>query len=258
LIQYAVEEALEAGIDTLIFITSRKKHAISDHFDTAFELQTRLSEQGKTETVERIVGMIPEAVARVHVTQPEARGLGHAVLCAESVVGDEPFAVILADDMILNDGPGCLSQMVTDWERSGASLLGVETIPRELTGQYGVVSLAPGQSPGTGGVVDSIVEKPHPDEAPSNLGVVGRYILDPAIFGFLHRQGAGAGGEIQLTDAIAAMLAQRPVHAFAFEGTRFDCGSRAGFIRATLEYAMQHEDLKQPLLDHMRQLLARH
>ena len=253
LIQYAVEEALEAGIDTLIFVTSRKKHAISDHFDTAFELQTRLAEDGKADLLERVTGIVPEGVSRVHVTQPEALGLGHAILCAESVVGDEPFAILLADDMIRNDGAGALAQMADVYRQCGSSLIGVENIPDEMTSSYGVVGVKVndrGQK-----AIHTIVEKPAPEDAPSRLGVVGRYILDPSIFDYLREIPAGAGGEIQLTDGIAAMLNTHPVIALPFEGERYDCGSRHGYIRATIDYALDHAGLREDMLDHMLQLL---
>jgi UTP--glucose-1-phosphate uridylyltransferase len=255
LIQYAVEEALEAGIDTLIFITSRKKHAISDHFDTAFELETRLAAAGKAELLERVTGVVPDHVSRVHVTQPEALGLGHAILCAESVVGDEPFAILLADDMIRNDGPGALAQMTETYRQTGASVIGVEEVPEHLTSSYGIV----GTRENDRGLmeIETIVEKPQPAEAPSRLGVVGRYVLDAAIFGYLRNVQAGAGGEIQLTDGIAALLTTHPVLALPLVGERFDCGSRHGFIKATIEYAMDHDDMRDDILDHMQLLLAR-
>ncbi len=255
LIQYAVEEAIEAGIDTLIFITSRKKHAISDHFDTAFELQTRLQESGKTELLTRITEIVPDHVHRVHVTQPEALGLGHAVLCAETVVGDEPFAVILADDMVLNQGPGAIAQMVALHERTGASVLGVEQIPLELSSSYGMVDVherGDGLKP-----IRTIVEKPQPADAPSNLGVVGRYILNPSIFRHLRDIKPGVGGEIQLTDGIAAMLQSEQVLALPFEGVRYDCGSREGYIRATLDHALELDDLREPILAHIREILEK-
>jgi UTP--glucose-1-phosphate uridylyltransferase len=253
LIQYAVEEALEAGIDTLIFVTSRKKHAISDHFDTAFELQTRLAEDGKTDLLEKIMGIVPDGVSRVHVTQPEALGLGHAVLCAESVVGDEPFAVLLADDMVRNDGAGALAQMVDVYRRNGSSVIGVEEIPDQLTSSYGVV----GDDVNDRGqkAIHTIVEKPATEDAPSRLGVVGRYILDPSVFDYLHKTPAGAGGEIQLTDSIAAMLKTHPVIALPFDGERYDCGSRHGYIKATIDYALEHEGLREDVFDHMLALL---
>jgi len=255
LIQYAVEEALEAGIDTLIFITSRKKHAISDHFDTAFELQTRLAESGKTEILARVKDIIPEHVSRVHVTQTEALGLGHAVLCAESVVGDEPFAVILADDMVLNRGPGALAQMVSLHEATGASVIGVERIPPELTCSYGVVGVAEDESEHKR--IHTIVEKPLAADAPSDLGVVGRYVLSPRIFELLHGVRAGVGGEIQLTDGIAALLGHEPVLALPFQGKRYDCGSREGYIRATIDHALELDDLREPVLAHIRETLGR-
>jgi len=255
LIQYAVEEALEAGVDTLIFITSSSKHAISDHFDTAFELETRLAAAGKTDLLERVTGVVPDHVTRVHVTQPEALGLGHAVLCAASVVGDEPFAILLADDMIRNDGPGALAQMTEVYLQTGASVIGVEEVPEHLTSSYGIVGTRENEQ----GLmeIETIVEKPRPAEAPSRLGVVGRYVLDPAVFAYLRTVQAGAGGEIQLTDGIAALLASHPVLALPLIGERFDCGSRHGFIKATIEYAMDHDDMRDGILDHMQLLLAR-
>jgi UTP--glucose-1-phosphate uridylyltransferase len=253
LIQYAVEEALEAGIDTLIFVTSRKKHAISDHFDTAFELQTKLAEDGKTDLLERVTGIVPDGVSRVHVTQSEALGLGHAILCAESVVGDEPFAILLADDMIRNDGPGALAQMVDVYRQSGSSVIGVEEIPDELTRSYGVVGVDLDEQGRN--AIHTMVEKPAPEDAPSRLGVVGRYILDSSVFDYLAEIPAGAGGEIQLTDGIAAMLKDHPVLALPFDGERYDCGSRHGFIRATIDYALEDERLREDILDHMLELL---
>ena len=253
LIQYAVEEALEAGIDTLIFVTSRKKHAISDHFDTAFELQTRLAEEGKADLLERVTSIVPDGVRRVHVTQPEALGLGHAILCAESVVGNEPFAVLLADDMIRNDGPGALAQMVGVYQQNGSSVIGVEEIPDELTSSYGVVGVEVNEQGQN--AIHTMVEKPATEDAPSRLGVVGRYILDASVFGYLHGIPAGAGGEIQLTDGIAAMLKTHPVLALPFDGERYDCGSRQGFIRATIDYALEHDGLREDVLEHMFKLL---
>jgi UTP--glucose-1-phosphate uridylyltransferase len=253
LIQYAVEEALEAGIDTLIFVTSRKKHAISDHFDTSFELESRLAQEGKTELLNRITGIVPDGVSRVHVTQTEALGLGHAVLCAQSVVGDEPFAILLADDMVRTDGPGALAQMVQAYRQSGSGVIGVEEIPLEWTSSYGIVGVE--ENSDGHKAIQTIVEKPAPEDAPSRLGVVGRYILDPAVFRYLREMPAGAGGEIQLTDGIAAMLKTHRVLALPFEGQRYDCGSRHGFIKATIDYALEHEDLREEMLEHMLALL---
>lgn len=255
LIQYAVEEALEAGIDTLIFITSRNKHAISDHFDAAYELQTKLAASGRNELLARITDIIPPHVSRVHVTQVEALGLGHAVLCAESIVGNEPFAVLLADDMVLNRGPGALAQMVALHGRTGASVLGVERIAPELTRSYGVVGVREDEQ----GLqrVETIVEKPAPENAPSDLGVVGRYILSPGIFARLRRVTPGVGGEIQLTDAIAALLEHERVLALPLEGARYDCGSREGYIKATIDHALELDDLREAVLDHLRRVLER-
>jgi UTP--glucose-1-phosphate uridylyltransferase len=253
LIQYAVEEALEAGIETLIFITSNKKHAISDHFDSDFELETKLARSGKRDLLERIVDIVPGHVDRVYVTQTEALGLGHAILCAASVVGDEPFAVLLADDMVKNDGPGALAQMVEVHERTGASVIGVEEVPLKKTASYGIVGVeedAEGYK-----AIRTMVEKPQPEEAPSNLGIIGRYVLDGSLFDYLRDVQAGSGGEIQLTDGIAAMLAQHPVIALPLEGERYDCGSRHGFIEATIKYAMDHDDIREDMLDHMAGLL---
>jgi UTP--glucose-1-phosphate uridylyltransferase len=255
LIQYAVEEALEAGIDTLIFITSRKKHAISDHFDSSFELETRLAEAGKTELLERITSIVPQNVDRVHVTQAQALGLGHAILCAESVIGDEPFAILLADDMIRNDGAGALSQMVRVHQQTGHSVIGVEEIPIEWTSSYGMVGVDENEQGFKS--IHTMVEKPAPEDAPSRLAIVGRYVLDSAVFPFLRKVQAGAGGEIQLTDGIAAMLDSNPVLALPLEGDRFDCGSRHGFIKATIEYAMDHEEIREDMLDHMEELLRK-
>lgn len=259
LIQYAVEEALEAGIETLIFVTSRKKHAISDHFDSAFELESRLAESGKLDLLKRITEIVPENISRVHVTQSEALGLGHAILCAESVVGDEPFAILLADDMIRSQGKGALAQMVDVHDQTGASVIGVEEIPRELTRSYGIVGLADEDSDLPEDAVKrirTIVEKPAPEDAPSRLGVVGRYVLSPHVFSCLRDVQAGAGGEIQLTDGIAAMLESHKVLACPFSGVRYDCGSRQGFIKATIDYALDHHDLRDEILEHMSGLLA--
>jgi len=254
LIQYAVEEALEAGIETLVFVTSRKKHAISDHFDTAFELQTRLAESGKSELLARITGIVPDHVSLVYVTQPEALGLGHAILCAESVIGDEPFAILLADDLIRNSGDGALAQLIDVHNRTGASVIGVEEIPEEKTRSYGVVGVNTNENGMQ--AIHTIVEKPAPEDAPSRLGVVGRYVLSPSVFAQLRNVRAGAGGEIQLTDGISSMLDSETVLACPFEGIRYDCGSRRGFIRATMDYALEDDGLREVILEHMAQLLG--
>jgi len=259
LIQYAVEEALEAGIETLIFVTSRKKHAISDHFDSAYELETRLADAGKLDLLKQITEIVPENVSRVHVTQSEALGLGHAVLCAESVVGDEPFAILLADDLIRSQGRGALAQMVDVYDQTGASVIGVEEIAREMTASYGIVGVN-NEDYGSSRAkeIHTIVEKPAPEDAPSRLGVVGRYVLSADVFSCLRNVQAGAGGEIQLTDGIAAMMNTHKVLACPFTGVRYDCGSRQGFIKATIDYALDHHDLRDEILKHMSDLLAHH
>jgi UTP--glucose-1-phosphate uridylyltransferase len=246
LIQYAVEEAVEAGIDSVIFVTSHKKQAILDHFGTDKDLQSTLRAQGKNELFERISDIIPAHVSVQYVIQEQALGLGHAVWCAKPLVGDEPFAVLLADDLIRSAGNGCLKQMVAEYKATGAGVIGVEKIPASMTDRYGIVSVE--RDSEERDYIHAIVEKPAPEVAPSNLGVVGRYILPAEIFTLLESVREGVGGEIQLTDAIALQLASKPMLAHAFEGVRYDCGSRHGFIRATVEYALGHEDLRADML----------
>ena len=241
LIQYAVDEAIEAGCDTLIFVTNRYKHAVADYFDKAYELEQKLERSGKFEQLELVRNVLPEGVRAVFVTQAEALGLGHAVLCAKPVVGDEPFAVVLPDDLIWNRGPGALRQMADAAESSGASVIAVQDVPREQTGSYGIV--ATDNFAGRQGRIRAIVEKPAPEVAPSNLAVVGRYVLNPRIFSLLENTTPGAGGEIQLTDAIAALLAEDTVNAYRFQGTRSDCGTHLGLIEATIRFALDHEVL---------------
>lgn len=241
LIQYAVDEAVEAGCDTLIFVTNRYKHAVADYFDKAYELEQKLERAGKLEQLELVRNVLPSHVRAVFVTQAEALGLGHAVLCAKPIIGDEPFAVLLPDDLIWNRGPGALTQMADAAEASGSSVIAVQDVPHEKTDSYGIVATE--SFSGREGRITDIVEKPKPDVAPSNLAVVGRYILSPRIFDHLETIPAGAGGEIQLTDAIAAMLKELPVHAYRFRGTRFDCGTHIGLIEATIRYALDHEKL---------------
>ena len=254
LIQYAVDEAIEAGCDTLVFITNRYKHAVADYFDKAYELEQKLERAGKTEQLELVRHVLPEGVRAIFVTQAEALGLGHAVLCARAVVGDEPFAVLLPDDLIWNRGPGALKQMADAAAASGASMIAVQDVPREATGSYGIVATE--AFDGRQGRINAIVEKPKPDVAPSNLAVVGRYVLSPRIFDLLESTTPGAGGEIQLTDAIAALLAEQPVHAYRFQGTRFDCGTHIGLIEATIRYALDHEKLSDPARDMMQRALG--
>ncbi|HEY0660761.1 MAG TPA: UTP--glucose-1-phosphate uridylyltransferase GalU [Lysobacter sp.] len=241
LIQYAVDEAIEAGCDTLIFVTNRYKHAVADYFDKAYELEQKLERSGKTEQLELIRNVLPPGVRAVFVTQAEALGLGHAVLCAKPIVGDEPFAVVLPDDLIWNRGPGALKQMADVAETSGASVIAVQDVPREQTGSYGIVATESFSA--RQGRINAIVEKPAPDVAPSTLAVVGRYVLNPRIFALLESTKPGAGGEIQLTDAIATLLTEETVNAYRFQGTRFDCGTHLGLIEATIRYALDHEKL---------------
>ena len=239
LIQYAVDEAIEAGCDTLVFITNRYKHAVADYFDKAYELEQKLERAGKAEQLALVRNVLPEGVRAVFVTQAEALGLGHAVLCAKPVVGNEPFAVLLPDDLIWSRGDGALKQMADHAQRTGGSAIAVQDVPRALTGSYCIV--ASDSFDGQAGRISQIVEKAKPADAPSNLAVVGRYILNPAIFDLLETTQQGAGGEIQLTDAIAQLLPLQQVDAFRFHGTRFDCGTRLGLIEATVRYALDHE-----------------
>jgi len=255
LIQYAVDEAVEAGCDTMVFVTNRYKHAVADYFDTAYELEHKLHKAGKDELLSLIRDVLPRGVNAVFVTQAEALGLGHAVLCARAVVGNEPFAVLLSDDLIWNKGPGALRQMADLAERENSSVIAVQDVPRAQTASYGIV--ATDAFDGRHGRIREIVEKPAPDVAPSTLGVVGRYVLSPRIFDLLEQTRAGAGGEIQLTDGIAALLAGEGALAYRFEGRRFDCGSHIGLVEATIQFALDHEDLAGPARAYMLDALSR-
>lgn len=233
LIQYAVDEAVDAGADTLVFVTNRYKHAIADYFDSAYELEETLEHAGKHALLEMVQGLLPAHVRCVYVTQARALGLGHAVLCAKAVIGNEPFGIVLPDDLIVNDGgPSALRQMAQRAANGNTGVLAVEEVPLGDASKYGIVDVEAG-----GDRIRHMVEKPKPAEAPSNLAVVGRYVLPPRIFELLEKTTPGAGGEIQLTDAIAALLAESPVLAHRFDGTRFDCGNKAGMVRATLHFA---------------------
>lgn len=255
LIQYAVDEAIEAGCDTLIFVTNRYKHSVADYFDKAYELEQKLERAGKLEQLELVRNVLPPHVRAVFVTQAEALGLGHAVLCAKPIVGDEPFAVLLPDDLIWNrGGSGALKQMADAAEASGASIIAVQDVPRDQTGSYGIVATEPFD--GRSGRITAMVEKPKPDVAPSNLAVVGRYVLDSRIFSLLESTTPGAGGEIQLTDAIATLLSESHVHAYRFQGTRFDCGTHIGLIEATIRYALDHEKLSDAARSMMQDALS--
>jgi UTP--glucose-1-phosphate uridylyltransferase len=255
LIQYAVDEAIEAGCDTLVFVTNRYKHSVADYFDKAYELEQKLEKAGKSELLALIREVLPKQVRAVFVTQAEALGLGHAVLCARAVVGDEPFAVLLADDLIWNRGPGALRQMAELAERENASVIAVQDVPREQTGSYGIVATR--DFSGRHGEIARIVEKPKPELAPSTLGVVGRYVLNGSIFRHLENTKPGSGGEIQLTDGIASLLREERALAYRFEGRRFDCGSRIGLVEATIQYALDHDDLADAARAYMRDALSR-
>ena len=241
LIQYAVEEAVAAGITDMVFITGRNKRAIEDHFDKAYELEAELAMRGKEDLLRLVRGVIPNHINCIYIRQTEPLGLGHAVLCAQPVVQDEPFAVILADDLIDGDTP-IVRQMVDVFRQHQCSILGVQNVPREQTGSYGIVEATP-VAPDIE-KVSSIVEKPRPKDAPSTLAVVGRYILTPRIFHHLEKVQAGAGGEIQLTDGIAALMREEQMLAYRFRGTRYDCGSKLGYLEATVALGLKHAELR--------------
>jgi UTP--glucose-1-phosphate uridylyltransferase len=246
LIQYAAEEAVAAGITDLIFITGRGKRAIEDHFDKAYELEAELQAHGKNKLLKEVRGLLPEGVTCAYIRQAEALGLGHAVMCARHLVGDEPFAVILADDLIDAQVP-VMKQMVQAHAKTGGSVIAVQNVAREDTGSYGIVSAEPhGDKVGK---LTGIVEKPQPEDAPSTLGVVGRYILSPRIFHFLENLRRGAGGEIQLTDAIGRLLREESVYAYEFQGQRYDCGSKLGYLQATVNLALKHPQLAKDFRD---------
>lgn len=240
LIQYAVEEAVAAGIEVMVFITGRNKSAISNHFDTAYELESELESRHKDRLLEQVQNITPPHVSCVFIRQNMPLGLGHAVLCAEPVVGDEPFAVVLADDLIDDGSRGCLRQMVDIFSKTGCSILATEQVAPSETGSYGIVDTS---EQGELVEVNGIVEKPKPEDAPSNRGVVGRYILTSEIFHQLSQTGRGAGNEIQLTDAIARLMSKERVMAYNFKGQRYDCGSKLGYLQATVDYAINHHHL---------------
>ena len=241
LIQYATEEAIAAGITELIFVTGRTKRSIEDHYDNTPELERELQARNKIKELEQVRDVLPPGVNCIALRQSVPLGLGHAVLCAKSVIGDEAFAVILADDLIANNGDGCMLQMTKAYDREACSMVAVEQVPKNETDRYGIVSVSGEKGPLAR--VDAIIEKPAPAEAPSNLGVVGRYILAPEIFAALENTKPGAGGEIQLTDAIATLVDEGGVKAYRFEGKRYDCGSKLGYLEATVELALKHPEL---------------
>ncbi|ODG91989.1 MULTISPECIES: UTP--glucose-1-phosphate uridylyltransferase GalU [Bacillaceae] len=252
-IQYIVEEAIESGIEDIIIVTGKGKRAIEDHFDNSFELEQNLLEKGKFELLSE-VQKSSKMVDIHYIRQKEPRGLGHAIWCARKFIGDEPFAVLLGDDIVKADTP-CLKQMIGQFNRYNASILGVQTVNEAEVSRYGIVD---------GSLIDnhfynvhSLVEKPKQEEAPSNLAILGRYILTPRIFDILSNQKPGAGNEIQLTDAIAELNKQEAVYAYEFEGTRYDVGEKLGFIKTTLEFALKREDLRHSVLDYLTELMKK-
>jgi len=250
LIQYAAEEAIAAGIEQLIFVTSSSKRAIEDHFDKNQELEDELERRGKYDFLAMVKHIVPEGVSCIYIRQAEPLGLGHAVLCAKPVVGDEPFAVILADDLIDGFEQACLSQMVKIYKEQNCSVIGIEEIKAAETDKYGIIK--PEEFYENVWKIKSIVEKPTPDKAPSTLAVVGRYLLTPAIFSHLEKIKKGAGDEIQLTDAIARLLAEEQVLGFQFKGIRYDCGSKLGYLEATIDYALRHPNLREAFKNHLQ------
>ena len=251
LIQYAVEEAIDAGATKLVFVTGSSKRAIEDHFDTDPELEEALTESGKDELLRSIRDILPPGVSCIYIRQGKPLGLGHAVLCARPAVGNEPFFVHLADDLIAGS-PGCLTQMAAKYTEHNGSVVAVETVPRESTSSYGIVAVNESDK----NRITQIVEKPQPEDAPSNSAVVGRYLLVPEIFDKLENIGKGAGGEIQLTDGIAALLNQSPVYAYSFAGVRYDCGSKLGYLQATVAYGLSHPDTGERFREHLKKVLS--
>ncbi|PRO65831.1 UTP--glucose-1-phosphate uridylyltransferase GalU [Alkalicoccus urumqiensis] len=246
-IQYIVEEAVASGIEDIIIVTGKGKRAIEDHFDHAFELEQNLAEKGKTDILERV--QHTSTMVDIHyIRQKEPKGLGHAVWCARKFIGDEPFAVLLGDDIVQSDEP-CLKQLINEYNETGASVIGAQSVPDEETHRYGIID--PGTQTGRRASVNSLVEKPKPGTAPSNLAIMGRYILTPEIFHFLDKQQTGSGGEIQLTDAIESLNNIQRVFAYDFEGTRFDVGEKIGFVKTTLDFALQDPTLQEQLRQYM-------
>ncbi len=251
LIQYAVEEAVAAGITSMIFITGRNKRSIADHFDKAYELETELEARGRNKLLEILHNILPSNVSCIYLRQSQALGLGHAVLCARPVVGTDPFAVILADDLISAEVPA-MKQMTDVYGHYNNSVIGVQQVDPNETSRYGIVKVRSWEQ----GIhkIDGIIEKPKPQDAPSNLGVVGRYILTPRIFDHLEKVQAGVGGEIQLTDGIASLLEKEQVLAYEFTGIRYDCGDKLGYLQATVEYALRHPELAEKFRAYLQQL----
>ena len=254
LIQYAVREAISAGAEELVFIVSSNKNSILDHFDKNYELEQQLEAKNKTALLETVREVLPPGVTCVYIRQAEARGLGHAVACSWAAVGDQDFSVILADDLIDGKLSPCLAQMQRVYQQYGTSVIAVQRVPQEETNQYGIVEIEP-IGPGLG-EIRGIVEKPDPDKAPSNLAVVGRYILTPRIFKLLENQEPGAGGEIQLTDAIGQLIQEQTVLAYEFDGTRFDCGSKLGYLKANVSFGLAHPDFGEDFREYLKETSA--
>ncbi len=254
LIQYAVEEAYAAGVRHMVFVTGRSKRAIEDHFDTAYELESELEAAGKHALLDVVRAVAPDDMDCSYVRQPRSLGLGHAVLCAAHIVGDQPFAVLLADDLMVGPPGGApvLAQMVDAYARLGRSVLAVQQVPPDQVRRYGIVA---GQPAGERLIdIERIVEKPAPEQAPSRMAVAGRYVLNPGIFDAIRQQTPGAGGEIQLTDAIARLMTKEAVYAYQYSGKRYDCGSKEGFLEATVELALQHPRMGAPFRDYLKSL----
>ena len=251
LIQYAAEEAVEAGIETLIFITGRNKLNIPNHFDKAYEIESELKKKNKKKELE-LIDILPTNIKCIYIRQNEALGLGHAVLCAKSAVGNNPFAVILADDIILSRKQGCLKQMTNKYDDLQSSIIAIEKVNKNLLQEYGIIGGYKNDK--NDWELDKIVEKPKIEEAPSDMGVVGRYILTPSIFDILENTKTGSGGEIQLTDAIATQIMKEKVYAYEFKGKRFDCGNKLGFLKATIEYGLNHQEISSELKSYLKDL----
>lgn len=253
-IQYIVEEAVASGIEDIIIVTGKGKRAIEDHFDNAPELEHNLSEKGKFELLEKV--RYPSDLANIHyIRQKEPKGLGHAIWCARNFIGDEPFAVLLGDDIVQSDIP-CLKQLINQFDETQSSIVGVQSVPDNLTSRYGIID--PSFADGRRYTVNNFVEKPNPGTAPSNLAIMGRYILTPAIFMFLEKHEQGAGGEIQLTDAIQKLNKIQQVFAYDFDGKRFDVGEKFGFVKTTVEFALEHDEIKDELLLYLEDIIKEH
>jgi UTP--glucose-1-phosphate uridylyltransferase len=253
IIQYAVEEALASGIEQIIFVTGSGKGALEDHFDTNLRLERTLKERNKTDLLQAVKSIVPSASSIVYTRQSEPLGLGHAIWCARDIVGDEPFAVLLADDLIQSEVP-VLYQMINEFDRLRACMMAIVEVPKEDTSRYGIIEA---EEAFNGTVqVKSMVEKPEPENAPSNLAVIGRYILTPKIFTLLGKKQKGAGGEIQLTDAMSALLKEQPIFGFKFKGRRFDCGDKAGFQMANIAFSLERPDIREQLLPNLKKLIS--